>query len=152
GPEQRGKLIKNLPTVPMAPWRGKFAGMPVAGATLEQMSAMDDGLCELANETFHMLSVGMNVVCGFQVVLICYLFVLGPLCAAFFAWPSVGRDLFRKAFGSWVDGVVVLSLWKFWWNVVLICMTARLTSGLINPFNPFEVYYLVAFMAVMLTV
>jgi hypothetical protein len=152
GPDQQGKLIKNLPIVPMAPYRGKFAGMPIKGAILEQVGGLDDALCELANECYHMLTIGLNVVSGFQVVMICYLFLMGPLAAAFFAWPSVGRDLFRKAFGSWVDGVVVLSLWKFWWNIVLICMTARLTSTFINPFDPFEVYYLVAFMSVMLVV
>ena len=36
-PDQQGKLIKNQPQVPQAPYRGKFAeSMPVGGAVLEQ--------------------------------------------------------------------------------------------------------------------
>jgi hypothetical protein len=151
-PDQQGKAIKNLPLVPQAPYRGKFAGMPAKGAVLEQLAGMDDALSELANETFHMMTIGMNVVTAFQMVVLWYLFALGPLAAAFFAWPSVGRDLFRKAFASWVDGVVILCLWRFWWNVVLICMTTRLMTEAVNPYDPWEVYYLVAFMAVMLTI
>lgn len=151
-PEQQGSPIKNLPNIPFAPWRGKFAGMPVGGAVMEQISGLDAALSELANECTHILSEGLTIAHAFQVVMICYLLLLGPLAAAFFAWPSVGRDLFRKAFASWVDGVVILSLWKFWWNIVLICMTVRCESGALNPFDPFEVYYLAAFLCILMFV
>ncbi|MBX9686775.1 MAG: hypothetical protein K2X27_08740 [Candidatus Obscuribacterales bacterium] len=151
-PEQQGNPIKNLPNVPFAPWRGKFAGMPVAGAALEQVSGLDAALSELSNECLHILSEGLTIAYAFQIVMICYLFLLGPLAAAFFAWPSVGRDLFRKAFASWVDGVVILCLWKFWWNIVLICMTVRCEQGALNPFDPFEVYYLIAFLCILMFV
>lgn len=151
-PDQQGKPMKNLPNVPMAPWRGKFAGMPKAGAIVEQVSGLDAALSELANECTHILSEGLTIAYAFQLVMICYLLLLGPLAAAFFAWPAVGRDLFRKCFATWVDGVVVLSLWKFWWNVVLITMTVRCQSGALNPFDPFEVYYLVGFLCILMTV
>lgn len=150
--DQQGNPIKNLPNVPFAPWRGKFAGMPIRGAILEQVSGMDAALSELSNECLHLLSEGLTITHAFQVVMICYLFLLGPMAAAFFAWPGVGRDLFRRAFSTWVDGVVVLSLWKFWWNIVLICMTIRCESGTLNPFDPFEVYYLVAFCCILMFV
>lgn len=150
--DQQGAPIRNLPNVVMAPWRGKFAGMPIKGAILEQVSGMDAALSELANESLHLLSEGLTITHAFQVVMICYLFLLGPLAAAFFAWPGVGRDLFRRAFATWVDGVVVLSLWKFWWNIVLIVMTIRCESGALNPFDPFEVYYLVAFCCILMFV
>lgn len=150
--DQQGNPIKNLPNVAMAPWRGKFAGMPIKGAIMEQVSGMDAALSELSNECLHLLSEGLTITHAFQVVMICYLFLLGPLAAAFFAWPGVGRDLFRKAFSSWVDGVVILSLWKFWWNIVLIVMTIRCESGALNPFDPFEVYYLVAFCCILMFV
>lgn len=152
-PEQQGNPIKNLPNVPMAPWRGKFAGMPQSGAILEQVSGLDAALSELANECTHILTEGLTIAYAFQLAMVCYLFLLGPIAAAFFAWPSgVGKDLFRKAFASWVDGVVIVSLWKFWWNVVLICMTIRCESGALNPFDPFEVYYLVAFLCILMFV
>ena len=150
--DQQGAPIRNLPNVVMAPWRGKFAGMPIRGAILEQVSGMDAALSELANESLHLLSEGLTITHAFQVVMICYLFLLGPLAAAFFAWPGVGRDLFRRAFATWVDGVVILSLWKFWWNIVLIVMTIRCESGALNPFDPFEVYYLVAFCCILMFV
>ena len=35
---------------------------------------------------------------------------------------------------------------------MLICMTVRLQSGGVNPFDPFEVYYLVAFLCIMMFV
>jgi hypothetical protein len=149
-PNQQGNPVQNIPNIPQAPYRGKFAGMPVGGAILEQMSDMDIALMELVNECYHMLSMGMCVISGFQLVMMCYLFLLGPLAAAFFAWPQVGRTLFRQAFSVWLDAVVVLSLWKFWWNVTLVCMTVRLESGGVDPYNPFEVYYLIAFFAILL--
>lgn len=151
-PDQQGGPIKNLPNVPMAPYRGKFAGMSVKGAVMEQVSGLDSALAELANECMHVLSEGLTIAYAFQLVMLCYLFCLGPLAAAFFAWPSVGRDLFRKAFAAWVDGVVILCLWKFWWNVVLITMTVHCESGGMNPFDPFEVYYLVAFLCILMFV
>jgi hypothetical protein len=151
-PDQQGSPIKDQPIVKMAPWRGKFAGMPVGGAVLESVSGLDVALQQMANECMHLLAEGLTICYAFQLVMICYLLLLGPLAAAFFAWPSVGRDLFRKAFASWVDGVVVLCLWKFWWEVVLICMTVRLQSGGVNPFDPFETYYLMAFMCILMFV
>lgn len=152
-PDQQGNGIKNLPNVAMAPWRGKFAGMPQAGAILEQVSGLDAALSELANECCHILTEGLTIAYAFQLATLCYLFLLGPIAAAFFAWPSgIGKDLFRKAFSSWVDGVVLVSLWKFWWNVLLICMTVRCESGALNPFDVMEVYYLVAFLCIMMVV
>ena len=94
--------------------------------------------------------MGLCIISAFQLVLMCYLFLLGPIAAAFFAWPQLGRTLFRSAFSIWLDAVVVLSLWKFWWNVTLVCMTVRLESGNVDPYNPFEVYYLIAFFAILL--
>lgn len=152
-PDQQGQGIKNLPNVPMAPWRGKFAGMPQAGAILEQVSGLDAALSDLANECCHTLTEGLTIAYAFQLATICYLFLLGPIAAAFFAWPSgIGKDIFRKAFSSWVDGVVLVSLWKFWWNIVLICMTVRCESGALNPFDVMEVYYLVGFLCIMMFV
>lgn len=149
-PEQQGGLIHALPNIPKAPWRGKAAGMPGKGAVMEQISGLDSALSELANECMHVLAMGMNIAYAFQLVMICYLLCLGPLAGAFFAWPAAGRDLFRKAFASWVDGVVILSLWKFWWCVVLITMTLHVQEA--NPFDQFEVYYLAAFLCIIMFV
>jgi hypothetical protein len=151
-PDQQGKLIQNLPNVKQAPYGGHFSGMPKSQGIMEQMSALDQALAELANEMFHLLTIATVVVNVFQGTTICYLFLLGPLAAAFYAWPTVGRDLFRHNFANWLDAVVMTSLWKFWWNVVLICMTVRLQSENVDPYNPYEIYWLVAFMAILLVV
>lgn len=72
-------------------------------------------------------SFGLIVLCIFQLAMMCYLFLLGPIAAAFYAWPNMkgtgAEGLFAKVFSNWLEGVIVLSLWRFWWNVVLACMT-----------------------------
>ena len=95
------------------------------------------------------MSQGLEILNGFQFVMMCYLFLMGPIAAALFAWPSgVGRSLFTRVFASWLDGVVVLSLWKFWWCIILLCMAIRLQQG-IDPTNQYEMYYFTAFMGIL---
>lgn len=152
-PDQQGDLIKNLPSAPNVPYRGKFASMPTSGAILEQMTGCDITLLQCFNELVHLMMEGLSIINAFQIVFMCYLFLLGPIAAAFFAWPAgVGRDLFRKAFSTWMDGVVLLALWKFWWNVVLLCMTVRLESEGINIFDVHEIYFCIAFTSMLLFV
>ncbi|MBX9571821.1 MAG: hypothetical protein K2X77_23210 [Candidatus Obscuribacterales bacterium] len=75
------------------------------------------------------MAVSLMVLADFQLVMMCYLFLLGPIAAAFYAWPliskqtSSGPGLFNAVFANWLDAVVVLSLWRFWWCVVLACLT-----------------------------
>ncbi len=152
GPEQQGKPVMNLPIVPRAAYRGKLAGMPTRLAMMEQMSYTDLNVVDITNELMALLTQGIAIISGFQLVFMTYLFLLGPIAAAFFAWPGVGRDLFRKAFASWMDGVVILALWKFWWDVVLVCMTVWLEQGGVNPYDPVNIYYLLAFQSLLLFV
>jgi hypothetical protein len=151
-PDQQGKLIKNIPNIPMLPVGGKFRGMPIKGAVMEQVSGLDSALAEICNESLHMLAIAMSVMSAFQLALVCYLFLVGPLVAAFFAWPGVGRELFRRAFSSWLDGVVMVTLWKFWWVVVLAAWTTWLEAGGINPFDPMGPYWLIAWMSILISV
>lgn len=152
-PDQQGNLIKDLPMAANVPYRGKFASMPTSGGILEQMSGCDITLLQCFNEIMHLMTEGLSIISAFQLVFMCYLFLLGPIAAAFFAWPAgVGRDLFRKAFATWMDGVVILALWKFWWNIVLLCITVRLESEGINIFDITEVYFCIAFMSMLLFV
>jgi hypothetical protein len=151
--DQQGSMVKNLPTAANVPYRGKLASMPTSGGILEQMSGCDITLLQCFNEIMHLMTEGLSIISAFQVVFMCYLFLLGPIAAAFFAWPAgVGRDLFRKAFATWMDGVVILALWKFWWNIVLLCITVRLESEGINIFDIREVYFCIAFVAMLLFV
>jgi hypothetical protein len=150
--KQQGGMIKNLKQMETAPFRGKWGSLPVDGGIMEQMSGPDITMTQVVNELSSLLTEGVCIISAFQVVFMCYLFVIGPIAAAFFAWPAgVGRDLFRKTFATWVDGVVILALWKFWWNVVLVCMTIRLQMG-VDIYNEMEVYMFIAFMAMLLFV
>ena len=48
-------------------------------------------------------------------------------------WAAVLRsasafEAFRKVYGNWMNGVVLVVLWKFWWAIILLCMSVRLQA------------------------
>lgn len=149
---QMGKMFENLPVVPRAPYRGKAASMPKDLAVLEWMSYCDIAICEAINQCVMVLSVAAIIFNVFQLVFMCYLYLMGPITAAFFAWPGVGRELFRKAFSSWMDGVVILALWKFWWDIVLLCWGVWIENGHGNPYELVNGYYCIAWLSLLLFV
>ena len=132
---------------------GKLAGTSVKQVVQERQNDLNVTVQNTLNTVNGLLSQGLEVLNGFQLVMMCYLFLLGPIAAAFYAWPAaIGNSLFKKAFASWLDGVIVLSLWKFWWCIVLLCMVVRLQSGNINPSSQYEMYYFTAFMTILVWV
>lgn len=132
---------------------GKLMGTSAKKAVQERQSDLTVGIQNMFNSINAMMGQGLEVLNGFQLVMMCYLFLLGPIAAALYAWPAaVGRDLFKKAFSSWLDGVIVLSLWKFWWCIVLLCMAVRLQEGGIDPTSQYEMYYYTAFMGILVMV
>ncbi len=101
-----------------------------------------------------LLNYGLMVLAAYQVVMACYLYLLGPIAASFLAWPSgVGR-LFRPVFSNWLEGLLNLVLWRFWWCVILLCMSTRIQwlqeTGGYDPKSPWEPIVFIAF-GVMLT-
>jgi hypothetical protein len=78
------------------------------------------------NGAIDLFSLALIVLTAFQLVYMCYLYLMGPLAAAFFAWPTVQGRLFRTVFGNWVNAVIMLALWRFYWMVILAIMTQRL--------------------------
>src|SRR5262249_6793610 len=88
---------------------GKAAGQLEGQVTQEDQlflsSAMQVG--------FNALSLGMgetlNMLAAYQLVFMCYLFLMGPIAACFYAWPAGIGGLFKKVFSNWLDAVVVLS-------------------------------------------
>jgi hypothetical protein len=101
-----------------------------------------------------LLNYALMVLCAYQVVMVSYLFLLGPICAAFLAWPSGVGTLFRTVFSSWLEGLFNLVLWRFWWCVILLCMSTRIhwlmEMGQYDPKSPWEPIVFLAF-TVMLT-
>jgi len=153
-PQNADNCIKNIcDTGTPMPFRGKLADASEKSTVFERQSYTTTALQNIFNTINAAISEGLAILNGFQIVLMCYLFLMGPIAAAFFAWPSgIGRDTFRKCFNNWMDGVVVLALWKFWWCIVLLCMSVRLQTSAINPNDQFELYIYTAFMGLLLFV
>lgn len=150
---QNKNFVPNVEPDPSKPESGKISSMDEEGAKFETMTQLSTTMQQCYNSFNQVLSQGLMILNAFQTVMICYLFLLGPIAAAFFAWPSgVGKDLFRKVFANWLDGVVILTLWKFWWNICLLCMAIRLGTAVVNPADQYEMFMYTAFMGVLMFV
>lgn len=129
--------------------QGKLSGVSSKSVIQERQSNLTVGVQNWMNSINNLMSQGLEILNGFQFIMMCYLFLMGPIAAALYAWPTgIGRSLFKGVFAGWLDGVIVLSLWKFWWCIILLCMAIRLQQG-IDPTNQFEMYYFTAFMGIL---
>lgn len=108
------------------------------------------------------MGMGLLILAAFQLAMSCYLFLLGPIAAALYSWPSlsanggsVGR-LFKNVFINWVNAVVTLSLWRFWWILIVFVMVTRISwlkeIGEYVPNTPWEALMLGCFMVMMMYV
>jgi hypothetical protein len=99
---------------------------------------------------FNYMNYGLGItllsVCGFQVAMIMYLFCMGPIAAAFYAWPNGVGNLFNKVFANWVDAVINVSLWRVWWMVVLLIVQTRIQwlGASYNPASQWEMMMMAA--------
>jgi hypothetical protein len=112
---------------------GLGAQVPEGATVYEEQGALSQVMQLNLNMMMNTASIFLVILGAYQLVMICYLLLLGPLAAAFYAWPQVtgSGKLFRNVFGSWVEGVLQVSLWRFYWMVVLAVITQRLiyTNG-----------------------
>ncbi len=69
-----------------------------------------------ANAAFTMAWV---ILCAVQQAYLYYLWLVGPVIAACWVYPS--RQL-REAFPSWIEGVVTLCCWSLFWSVTILLM------------------------------
>jgi hypothetical protein len=136
------------------PRQGQIAGRAEAQARFEDQTTLSTTMQQWFNTFNNVLSQGLTILNGFQLTMMCYLFLLGPIAGALFAWPAgVGKDLFKKVFAGWLDGVTILALWKFWWNICLLCMAIRLGSGYVtSQTDDYELFMFTAFMAILMFV
>ncbi|MBU6451993.1 MAG: hypothetical protein KGS72_09470 [Cyanobacteria bacterium REEB67] len=105
---------------------GLAANQPEAQSVIEQQDWMGQALQSTLNGAMLMAAIMLIVLTALQVVLVCYMLLLGPIAAAFYAWPQVGEGfMFRGVFGRWVEGVIKVSMWRFIWMVILAIMTQR---------------------------
>ncbi len=104
------------------------------------------------NSVQALLNAGVMVQTVYQVVMVCYLFLLGPIAAAFYAWPTMGTQ-FRRVLGNWFNGLANLVLWRFWWCIILLVMATRIRwlqdIGGYNPNSPWEPIVYTAFMVML---
>jgi len=62
-------------------------------------------------------NTGWTICCAFQTAFFYYLFFIGPVFAGLWVWPL---KVFRDSFGIWVEGVVTLCFWSFFWTTVVL--------------------------------
>jgi len=106
---------------------GLASNQPEGQAVIEEQDWMGQGLQTTLNGAMLMCAITLIVMTALQVVTVCYLLLMGPLAGAFYAWPQVANThLFRGVFAKWVDGAIKVSLWRFFWMVILAIMTQRL--------------------------
>ncbi|MBS1957310.1 MAG: hypothetical protein JST89_24190 [Cyanobacteria bacterium SZAS-4] len=131
------------------------------GATPEEQAHID--ATQSGRDAFKRASFGfinslftnaLVILLAYQTVMICYLFLLGPIAAAFFAWPSTNNTLFKNVFTNWINGLVNLVLWRFWWSLIILCMCIRIQwLKDLHEYNPHSTWEGVVYSAfvVMLT-
>ena len=99
---------------------GLALNQPEAQAVIEQQDWMGQALQSTLNGAMLMASIMLIVLTALQVVLACYMLLLGPISAAFYAWPQVGEGfMFRGVFGVGLKALSksacgVLYGWSFW--------------------------------------
>jgi hypothetical protein len=107
------------------------------------------------NVANYLFSLAVVILTAYQLVMMCYLYLLGPLAAALFAWPKTGQSLFKDIWANWCNAVIVTSLWRFYWMVILAIMTQRILYQLDNGTQinlQWEVAVYTCFMGMMLYV
>ncbi len=130
---------------------GKLSQGAEQESGVESQSTATVMLQALANLMAQSTAFGLVMLCAFQIVMACYLMLMGPLAASFYAWPTGIGSLFNRVFPAWVDAVINLSLWRFWWAVVLLCMDARLhwLEGSIKWTSEWELLMFIAFLVIL---
>jgi hypothetical protein len=138
---------------PLTTVQGKIDGGAEEQSEVEQQSAATRMMQMAFNFMNMALGLGLTILLAFQVVLMCYLLLMGPIAAAFFAWPTSCGSLFKNIFVNWVDAVTNLALWRFWWCIVILCMQTRIEwlmeLGEYLPNSTWEMAMYTAFMVIL---
>lgn len=99
---------------------------PVAGIYIAPPDRADEALPaaviaakEMFNSTNATFMIAWNILCAFQMIYFYYLWFVGPITAALWAWPM--KSL-RGAFPSWCEGVITLGFWSLFWNTSILLM------------------------------
>jgi hypothetical protein len=139
--------------------QGKARDVLENQTVFENQNFLSSTQAQWFNTLSSILAQGMAALNAFQVVMIMYLFLLGPVAAGLFCWPGVGPSCFRRIYANWMDGVVLVTLWKFWWAVIMLAMMVRLDmqQAHLDMYTPdwndqYEMYMFAAFCAILMYV
>jgi hypothetical protein len=103
-----------------------------------------------------LLNTSLMLLTMYQLVMVCYLFLLAPIAAAMFAFPNGVGSLFQGVFSGWLNGLSSLILWRFWWCIILLTMSTRIQwlkdMGSYDASNPWEPLVYTAFMVMLVWV
>lgn len=96
-----------------------------------QVAEMESTMSSTSRAVFGSMNMLLNyalmVLVAYQTVMACYLYLMGPIAAALFAWPSGVGSLFKPIFGNWLNALTSLVLWRFWWCTILLCISTRVS-------------------------
>lgn len=137
----------------MFPVLGKLSEGSEKESGVESQSEATAMLQTLVNLSAMSAAFALVMLCAFQITTMCYLMLLGPIAAAFYAWPSSVGTLFNRVFTTWVDAVVNVGLWRFWWTTVLLAAQTRIEwlqeIGQYNPYYEWEMIIFIAFVVIL---
>jgi hypothetical protein len=115
-----GKLADPCVGLYLVPPNRDDASMPQSSIAVRMgMYTANAGLCS-----------GWACLTAFQMAFFYYLYLVGPIMAALWAWPM---KVFRDALPNWVEGCVTLAFWSFFWQVtiaILALTKAQASTGL----------------------
>jgi hypothetical protein len=132
GAQSIGNAIQgvfNMLTNPGAGGDGLGANVTEGNTIVERQLWLSQIMQVAFNMAMYLFSTAVITLGAYQLIFMCYLYLLGPLAAAFFAWPSIAgsnQSLFRGTFANWLNAVITVSLWRFYWMVILAIMTQRI--------------------------
>lgn len=133
--------------------QGKMSEGSEKESGVEAQSLATIMLQTMANLSGMSAAFGLVMLSAFQITMMCYLFLLGPIAAAFYAWPATVGMLFNRVFAIWVDAVVNVGLWRFMWCTVLLAAQTRIEwlgeMGQYDPYCEWELIMFVSFMTIL---
>lgn len=153
-------VAQQFSAIQIVQWaRGQQEAKEAAGQLVNRMDPQPfkDQTMQMCSGMINMtIGYGLLILAAMQLALSCYLLLMGPIAAALYAWPgSVGR-LFKPVFINWVNAVVTLSLWRFWWVLIVFVMVTRIQwlteIGEYVPNTQWEALMLGCFMVMMMYV
>lgn len=129
---------------------GKMSQGPEKESGYESQGPATIMLQTMVNSAADSAAFGLVILCAFQITMACYLLLMGPIAAALYAWPGSTGSLFTRVFSNWVDAMINLALWRFWWCVVLLCIDTRLgwIAGL-DVYTEWEMLMFLSFLTIL---